>query len=75
MIKVTIGPTVQRYADCYGCDPVEVCEWINSYIEHPTENREATEEERRDSIIGYVKAMVNCSTYGRIKECLSKSTD
>ena len=77
MISIKKGPTVTRYAECYGCDPDEVVEWINEYIQVPTENREATEEERKDSILGYVKAMIECSTYGRIKrsiEC-SKKTD
>lgn len=70
MIKVTLGPTVQRYADCYGIPPAEVVDWINSYIRHDGEHREATEESRRDSIFEYVKDQVNCSTYGRIKQAL-----
>lgn len=75
MIKIKIGPTIHRYADCYGCDPGEVVDWVNEYIEVSTENREATEEERRDSIMGYVKAMISCSTYGRIKESLAKERE
>lgn len=71
-MKVTLGPTIYRYAACYGCDPVDVLDWINEYIQVPTEHREATEEERRDSITGYVKAMIACSTYGRIKESLDR---
>ena len=75
MIKVTIGPSINRYAACYGVKTQEVLDWINEYIEVPTEHREATEEERRDSIIGYVKAMIDCSKYGRIKASIAREKE
>ena len=80
MIKIKRGPTIEKYASIYvqqldfdideACD--EVLEWVNEYINNLGEHREATEEERKESIFGYIKAMIACSTYGRIKESLEK---
>ena len=83
MIQIKRGPTIERYAAIYvqqldfdideACD--HVVEWINEYIRVPGEHREATEEARKESILGYVKAMIECSVYGRIKSSLEKEKE
>ena len=79
-MKIRRGPTIERYAQIYvqeldydideACD--HVLEWVNEWINNPGEHREATEEERKESIFGYIKMMISTSTYGRIKESLEK---
>lgn len=85
MIKVKEGPTIKSYAAIYGCEVDEVVEWVNGYIGGPWKEPlssliENTEVERKDSILGYIQAMVETSTTGRIKaqlkrekECLAES--
>jgi hypothetical protein len=74
---------IERYASIYvqqldfdideACD--HVLEWVNLYINNPGEHREDNEEERKESIFGYIKAMIACSTYGRIKESLEREKE
>lgn len=83
MIKITAGDDIKRYAAIYvqqlDFDIDEaidaVVEWVSSYVNGPWPEGmqvEATERERLDSIKGYIKAMINCSTYGRIKQSLAQ---
>lgn len=83
MIKVRRGPTIERYASIYvqqldfdideACD--HVLEWVNEYINNTGPHREATEEERKESIFGYIKREIAASTYGRIKASLEKEKE
>jgi hypothetical protein len=72
LIKIRKGPTLQRYADIYGCEVEEVVEWVNDYVNNGEKYQlaEPTDKERAESIKGYISAMINCSTYGRIKQVL-----
>ncbi len=74
-MKITAGPMVKRYAEIYGCDVDEVVAWMSGYVNGPwpdamIENVEATEQERAESIKGYVSAMVNCSSYQKIRSVI-----
>lgn len=71
---IAAGPTVQRFADCFGCEVEEVVSWINAYIERPGEfpavievgAMEDTPAKRKESILGYVRARLADSLTDRI---------
>jgi hypothetical protein len=77
VIRVGKGPLMQQYADCFGCDVVEVVEWVNQYVNGPWSDSqrkavEPTEAGRLAAIKGYIEAMVNDSVTGRIRADLAR---
>lgn len=80
MIAIKRGPMLERYALIYNCPIDEVVSWMNGYVNGPwvetlVPHIEPTEQERMDSIKGYVSGMISCSTYGRIKASLAKERE
>lgn len=88
MIRIKRGPMIEAYASIFlqklDFDHDEsvdaVLEWVNGYISGPwieplASVIEKTEKERKDAILGYIQAMVETSTTGRIKAQLKKERE
>lgn len=71
-MKITAGPTLQRYADVFDVPIDEVVEWVNGYVNTPTESCpgqkfEPTEKDRLACIKGYIEQRLFESSDGRIR--------
>ena len=71
-MKITKGPLLQKYGDCFGVPVDEVIEWVSGYVNGPWPESlipqlEPTEQERLTHIKAYIASEVKNSVTGRIK--------
>jgi hypothetical protein len=57
-IKITAGPTIKKFCDCFGVEEEEAVQWVHSYVNRPSDwdmltgLYEATPSLRYESTLG-----------------------
>ena len=72
-MKLTAGPTIEKYAKYFDIPIEEVLVWANSYINKPEwfPDTEPTAKERAESIKRFIADQVNGSINERIRARIS----
>jgi hypothetical protein len=74
-MKITAGPTIEKYASYFDIPVEEVLNWANAYINKPEwfPETEPTEKERAESIKQYIKSQVEGNINERIRARIAEA--